>query len=140
LIYLDTSVLAAYYCPEPDSAPAERLVRGAPRPVLSDLTELELLSVLSRKTRGRDISAADATRVLAAFHAHLETDLYRRISIERRHFDLARTWLSRFSVPLRTLDALHLAMAAAEELPIATFDRSLARAAAAIGLETVSPT
>jgi predicted nucleic acid-binding protein len=51
---------------------------------------------------------------------------------------MAGGWMARFRVALRTLDALHLAGAATEALPLATFDRSLARAAGVLGVRTVA--
>lgn len=137
MIYLDTSVLVAYYCPEPLSPGAERVVRASVLPSVSDLTEVEFLSALSRKVRARELRLPDATRIAAEFHAHLDEHLYRRVAIDRRHFDLARGWLARFTVPLRTLDALHVAVAAMETLSLATADRGLARIASSLGVRTV---
>ena len=48
MIYLDTSILVAYYCPEALSVEAERLVRARVRPSISDLTEVELVSAVVR--------------------------------------------------------------------------------------------
>lgn len=134
MIYLDTSVLAAYYCPEPGSRDAEALVRSDPGPTISDLTQVELVSALARKVRSRELDRAAAIRMAAEFQRHVEQGLYRRLPLERRHFETARAWIAGFAVPLRTLDALHLALAAAEELPLATLDRALRRAAESIGV------
>jgi len=140
LIYLDTSVLAAYYCPEPLSDRAERIVRSATSPALSELTELELLSALSRKVRARELSAADATRIMGRFTAHVAAGMFQRVVLDHRHFDLARGWMGRLTLSLRTLDTLHLAIASAEALPIATFDRALLRIATVLGVDTVETT
>lgn len=137
MIYLDTSVLVAYYCPEPLSRSAERAVRAQAGPFISDLTEVELLSALSRKTRRREMLKEDAERVAAQFFTHLETNLYRRIALERRHYKLARDLIGRFTISLRTLDALHLSVAASESLQLITADASLARSAKAVGVPAV---
>lgn len=137
MIYLDTSVVVAYYCPEPLSSRAERLVRGQIRPSISDLTEVEFVSALSRKIQRQEILKAEADLVVAQFSTHLETNLYTRIPLERRHYKLARDLIGRFATSLRTLDALHLAVAASENLRLATADSSLARLAKAVGLKTV---
>ncbi len=34
MCYIDTSVLAAYYCPEPLSEKAERMIRNSGRPAM----------------------------------------------------------------------------------------------------------
>jgi predicted nucleic acid-binding protein len=127
----------AYYCPEPLSREAERLVRAEAKPSISDLTEVELLSAVSRKARLGELTTLDAGRVAAQFVAHLEAGLYARLALERRHYTLARDWIARFSTPLRTLDALHLAVAATEDLRFATADRALARAAEALGIPAI---
>lgn len=136
MTYVDTSVLVAYYCAEPLSARAERMVRAEVGPVISDLTEVEFFSALSRKARAGELEVADAARIGTEFLAHLQSNLYRRVPMERRHFELARSWMARLGVPIRTLDALHLAVAAAERLPLATLDRALARTARTLGVRT----
>jgi hypothetical protein len=131
-------VVVAYYFPERWSRQAEQLMRGPRRPVISDLTEVEFMSALSRKARSRELRTADAARVTTEFLADLEAGLYRRLGMERRHFEQARDWISRSSMPLRTLDALHLAAAASHGLGFVTADEALGRSARALGLETVS--
>ena len=137
MIYLDTSILVAYYCPEALSVAAEHLVRARVRPSISDLTEVELLSAVSRKIRANELELREAGRIVGQFLAHLEGDLYNRLPLERRHYKLARDWMAQLSTPLRSLDALHLAVAAVEGLPFATADRTLARSGADLGLRIV---
>ncbi len=136
MIYLDTSIVVAYYCPEPLSRRAERLIRAQSRPAVSDLTEVELRSALSRKVRTGELQMADATRIVSRFSNHLEEGLYTRLPLERRHFETAAEWLGRFALTLKTLDALHLAVAASEGLQLATADAVLARSAKTLGIET----
>jgi len=50
------------------------------------------------------------------------------------HFDLAREWLAQFSVPLRSLDALHLAVCCRAEAELLTADRVLFTAARHFGV------
>jgi len=137
LNYLDTSVLAAYYCPEPLSDEAESIVRASRTPAICDLTEVELFSALSRKVRTRELDATEAERIATKFLTHLEDNLYKRFALERRHYLLARDWLGRFSLPIRTLDALHLAVATSEALRLVTADRGFARSAEALGIDMV---
>lgn len=137
MIYIDSSVIASYYCPEPLSAKAEQIIRAEPRPALSDLTEVELFSAVSRKTRSRELSRDDAERIAAQFLAHLESALYTRLALDRRHYQLARDWLGRFSTPLRSLDALHLAVAAIEGLQLVTSDEGLARSGEGLGVSVL---
>ncbi|MGH9366940.1 MAG: type II toxin-antitoxin system VapC family toxin [Thermoanaerobaculia bacterium] len=136
MIYLETSVLVAYYCPEPLSRRAERLIRVHSRPAVCDLTEVELRSALSRKVRLGELQATSATQIASRFSSHLEEGLYTRVPLQRRHYEMAIEWLGRLTLALRTLDALHLAVAASEGFRLATADAALARSAKALGIDT----
>ena len=133
-MYIDTSLLVPYYCPETLSQVAERTLRGDPRPAISDLVEVEFFSALARKVRAKEMSTADATRTGERFLDHLQVGLYTRIAVQRRHYEAARGWLARFTFPLRALDALHLALADVEGLRLATADQDLSRAARSLGV------
>jgi len=133
--YIDTSILAAYYCPEPLSEQAEALLLSGVRQALSSLSEVELLSAVSRKMRAGEISPAHGRRIANRFGTHLEGDFYTRLPVEQRHYRIARDWIGSFRTTLRTLDALHLAVASVEGLCIATADSGLFDAAVALGLE-----
>ena len=133
-MYIDTSLLVPYYCPEALSRVAERMLRGDPRPAVSDLVEIEFVSALSRKVRAREMSVADAARTGERFLDHLQAGFYARIALQRRHYEAARGWLTRFTLPLRALDALHLALADIEGLRLATADQDLSRSARRLGV------
>ena len=60
MIYIDTSVLAAYYCPEPLSEQSQRVLAEEGERAISSLVELELVSALARKVRSREMRLADA--------------------------------------------------------------------------------
>ena len=129
MIYLDTSVLVAYYCPELLSEQAEQILRAQARPTLSELVEVELCSALARKVREGGLSATDAKRIMTQFLTHTREGLYTRMSVEQVHFQKARDWISLLAVPLRTLDALHLAIADSKNLCLVTADKTLAYSA-----------
>ncbi len=76
MVYVDTSVLVAYYCPERLSEKAEKLLTRYLKPAISSLTEVEFFSAVSGKVRKREISLRDAGRVTAKFLAHLDADNY----------------------------------------------------------------
>jgi predicted nucleic acid-binding protein len=134
LIYVDTSVLAAYYCPEPLSGQAQRALARERERVISSLVEVELVSAIARKVRTREIRRGDAQRILAAFESHLEQGIYTRLPVDGAHFAKAREWLATLAVPLQTLDALHVALAAIKGCPIMTADTALAKACARVGV------
>ncbi|NOY70739.1 MAG: type II toxin-antitoxin system VapC family toxin [Deltaproteobacteria bacterium] len=129
MLYLDTSVLVAYYCPEALSRQVQSLLREQVKPALSVLTEVEFTSAVAKKIRLNELGNADANRILAKFTSHVEAGLYRMVPVENHHWRLARGWIGLFTTSLRTLDALHLAIASAEELQLITSDKQFYQAA-----------
>ncbi|HEX4025797.1 MAG TPA: type II toxin-antitoxin system VapC family toxin [Steroidobacteraceae bacterium] len=126
--YIDTSVLGAYYCPEPLSPAAESALRDVEAPVISNLVQLEFSSLVARKRQLKELDARKAAQVLSAFNDHVDGGFYRRIPIGAEHFIRAQQ-LVETATALRTLDALHLAAALIEGIPILTADGQLAGAA-----------
>jgi uncharacterized protein len=137
MYYIDTSVLVAYYSPEPLSGKAEAFLLSNGRPVISALTEVEVFSALARKVREHAMTKAEAVRIKAKFISHIESGMYSRLTVEPHHYKLAGDWIGLFKWNLRTLDALHLAIVSSEGLPIVTADQVLAKSAAGLGLEAV---
>ncbi|OKH32329.1 hypothetical protein NIES2101_40735 [Calothrix sp. HK-06] len=135
MIYLDTSVLASLYWAEALSDMAEELVLTETELGISQLVEVEFVSALSRRVRMREISQDDAGGIVERFQIDLVSGFYTRIAVESVHYDLARDWISRFETPLRTLDALHLAVASQNNIRLVTADQGLAASAQALGVE-----
>ena len=138
MYYLDTSVLAPYYCPEPLSDKVEKIVISADRPCISSLSEVELASAISRKIREKNLSLEDGNKIFNQFQTHLKESLFRLISVEDRHYQTAKNWILQFAVPLKTLDALILAVAAEGELTLLTADRQLDISAKYFGINVVN--
>ena len=134
MTYIDTSVLIAYYSPEPLSGPAQRALNEEDDWAISGFVEVEFMSALARKVRAREMRPSEGRRVVALFQSHLEQGIYNRLALERAHFVKAREWLATFTVPFRTLDALHVAVAALQGCPLLTTDVALAKACARIGV------
>jgi uncharacterized protein len=126
--YVDTSILGAYYCPEPLSAAAESALRGIKTPVISLLSEVEFCSLISKKCRLKELKDRQAKEILDLFLNHVAEGFYRRISLNTEHFVKARLLVASMDSALRTLDALHLAAVLAEGLTLVTADREFARA------------
>lgn len=133
--YIDTSVLVAYYCPEPISSKAERLIIETDIPVISLLTEVEFASALSRKVRDGQIPEESSNKVINEFTLHLRHGLFKRLTIGPDCYNLAFKWLSANKTPLATLDSLHLAVASLNDLKIITADKQLSRAAHKLGIK-----
>ncbi len=135
MVYIDTSVLVAYYCPEPLSDQVEAILLNTEEPAISQLTEVEFISALARKIREQMLTTGDGNRIYAVFQTHIHQNSYTHLRIEPRHYSIARDWISQFRSPLRTLDALHLAVASENSLSVLTADNGLANAAALLGIE-----
>jgi uncharacterized protein len=127
--YIDTSVLGAYYCPESLSVVAENALRQTKTPVISNLSEVEFCSLISRKRRLKELGEVQAKAILDLFANHVAEGFYRRMSLSNEHFIKARQLLESLDSSLRSLDALHLAAAMAETITMMTADRDLAKAA-----------
>ena len=130
--YFDTSVIAPLYRPEALTEPAEALQQQY-RPVISLLTEVELASTIARWVRTEEISEEHAVLAEKTFADDLRLKVFERTDLEDRHYWQARTWLQKRKTNLRTLDALHLAIAAESDWPIITADKRLHQAAASLG-------
>ncbi|MEH2386398.1 MAG: type II toxin-antitoxin system VapC family toxin [Nostoc sp.] len=137
MIYLDTSIIAPLYWTEALSNAVEQLLLNQTEVGLSQLAEVELVSALSRRVRMREISQQDARAIVERFQADLDSGFYTKIPVETVHYNLAREWISRFNTPLRTLDALHLAIAFQNNIPLVTADEALATSAEVLGVEVL---
>lgn len=135
MIYIDTSVIAAYYCPEPLSQQAQKLLtESGPQPAISLLTEAELYSAVARKVRMYELSKSDGTRILAKFSAHMETGFFSIHQVDPGHWKTAKNWIGLLTTPLRTLDALHLSIVSAGSLELVTADKHLLEASKILGI------
>ena len=134
MAYIDTSVLVAYYCPEPLSERADRAIRKAGRPAISLLTGVEFRSALAIKVRTGGLDLEMARRLLMQFREHVDDRRYRIVPIEAREYGLACEWIGHFTTCLRTVDALHLAAAFSNGLRLLTADRDLAGSAKMLGV------
>ncbi len=128
MIYLDSSVLLAAVLAEDRAPPAEFWQATL---VSSRLLHYEVMNRLNAY-------AADAEQTVAA--GDLIAGL---VLVELSPVILARA-LDPFPIPVRTLDALHLATAhylaeRRSRLTLATYDQRLAEAARRLGLEVIEP-
>jgi len=103
---------------------------------ISRLTVVELRCLLARRRRNRDIDASTERRVAAAFEDDILHGFIEVHPLEDGHAIRARDLLIRLAtIALRTLDALHLAIATSiNATAVATADDTFAAAAAALRL------
>jgi hypothetical protein len=137
MFYADTSIVVAYYCTEEKSPDVEKLMTGSEDVAVSMLTELEFHSALSRKVREKAITLNDARRISSQFELHMKGDYFTVLQIEASHYLIAKNWISGFDTSLRTLDALHLAIAFSKSISIITSDKILAKSAETLGVAVI---
>ena len=135
MYYIDTSILAAYYCPEALSDKAEEILTSINKPTISNLTRVELFSAVARKVR-EGMAQEDGNKIIRQFECHLrEQKLFRQLDVDEHHYIIAANWIAQFNTSLRTLDGLHLAVSFTAHLNLLTADIRLADAARFFGLE-----
>ena len=127
--YVDTSVLAAYYCPEPLSELVEERLTSGSALVLSRLVQAELASAIARKVRTGDMDEEDARSALHLHDVQADGGAFELVSLRDADVRTATRWMRRLDTSLRTLDGLHLAIAEREALVLLTADVRLAAAA-----------
>ena len=137
-VYLDASALVKLFVPETGSDDLNQALAGLTDVIVSDLALTEMASALGRRTREQLLTREEAQRLYreasklhaSSHHAELTPPIHRRAE---------RLMLS-LTIPLRAIDALHLATALdAEAATVVTFDPRLREAAASQGL-FVAPT
>jgi len=135
-VYLDTSAQAKWYLNEPGSEAFVEYLQGVDVAIISRLTHTEMRSLLSRRRRMGELSAELESILYAAFLDDIARGWLQDYPVNDACFDQAVNLIARYPEhPLRTLDALHLALAnhlAVET--VATADSVMAEAAAAMGL------
>ena len=135
MLLLDTSVVVAFYIPEANSHRVQRLFSSETPLAISSLAQVEFTSAIARLVRMKSLSKAAGRRVLAEFESHVQQKLYAFSPITQETYELARHWLGSFTTSLRTLDALQLAVAHSNGLPLVTADKALAKAAKKLGVD-----
>ena len=134
MIYIDTSVLAPFYWTEAMSNSVADLFQQSQTLIISELSEVELMSALSRRVRMKEIEREDAIAIVNQFQMHITSGLYEKLPITTQHYQTAKSWIQHFDTPLRTLDALHLAVANEQQVPLITADVGLARSAVSLNV------
>lgn len=134
-IYLDASVLVPLFILDALNDRAETLLMraGAVIVVVSDFAAAEFASALARRVRMGELATEEARTAFTNMDAWVA-----RVAIrtDTRGADVAAAegLLRRLDLPLRTPDALHIAIARRVDGSLATFDLKMAGAAQSLGL------
>ena len=130
-MYLDTGILVKLLTPEPETDWFERELRGHPL-ATSELALVEVKSALFSKERAGRITAAQRMKAEAKFHELIETEILELVNLNNRVLRKASQVIAAThpEVPLRSLDALHVASCdLAQEFPLCTTDARMHAAA-----------
>jgi uncharacterized protein len=112
LTYIDTSALAKRYLHEAGSDKFDAFLGRMTSVSISRLIVVELHCLLRRRRRNREIDADIERKAAAAFEEDVAHGFLEVHPLEDQHAIRARDLLNRLAtLPLRTLDALHLAVA-----------------------------
>ncbi len=137
-VYLDASALVKLFVPEEESDALNQALAGLTDVIVSDLALTEMASALNRRTREKRLTREEARRLYREA-SKLHASCHRAELAPPIHRRAERLMLS-LTIPLRTLDALHLASALdAEAATVVTFDPRLRDAATSQGLFVSAP-
>ena len=133
-LYLDASVVVALLTKDVFTSRAETYIRAnAPILIVSDFAAAEFASVIARRLRVREITEPIARVVFAELDAwvirtteHAETTTADIVA--------AAGALRRLDLPLRTADAVNIAIARRIGATLMTFDEKMAASAKALGV------
>jgi predicted nucleic acid-binding protein len=138
-IYVDSSALAKLYLPEAESERLDTFLRGRRDLMISELAITEVLSAVGRRKREKALRAKQANEIRDALLADADSGSFNRLDLSPAvHRKAEHLLLTTDSVPLRTLDALHIALALSGAAGhVLTFDSRMQEAALQTGLNVI---
>ncbi len=137
-LYLDASAFVPLHVDDALSGRATALISSWIRQVVvSDVTVAEFSSVVARRFRTLELTKAQAVKCLG--NGDVWVSRYAN-AVEMTGHDLkqAITWIQSLELPLRTPDALHLAIAMRLGARLMTFDKQMVQSAASLGIEVLT--
>jgi predicted nucleic acid-binding protein len=102
--------------------------------IVSNFAAAEFASAIARRVRTKVLAADEARDAFSSFDGWTERAT-RRIEVHPSDIATAQTFLRRLDLPLRTPDALNIAVAGRTGAALTTFDRGMAANARALGIE-----
>lgn len=137
-VYLDVNVIVPLFAIDLLNDRAEKALRSLDDDlVVSDFSAAEFSSVIARRVRTRDLRVEEARTAFSNFDGWCAR-YTRRVEIDTIDVSGASTLIRRLDLALRTPDAIHIAIVHRTSCKLLTFDKSMASAARAIGIEIVS--
>lgn len=136
MLYVDTSALIKRYITEPNSDEFDAFFMAHTPIAISRLTLVEMRSALARRRRAGEVLPELEEQAMNEVRIDLQDGILHVYPVADEQMVQALHLIDRLShLPLRTLDALHLAIAVDRSIPdFATADRHQAEAARALGM------
>jgi predicted nucleic acid-binding protein len=135
--YLDTSVLYEFYVRGSRTTKIREFIGEQQKNLaISSWVEVEFYGVLGRRMRDGTILANTASAFAYRYSEHLSRGLFKRLIVKEASMSQASAFVRRFTLGIKSSDALHLGLVQAEGLTLATSDEALANVAKELGLET----
>jgi predicted nucleic acid-binding protein len=132
-VYLDASVLVAMFTDDALAIRADAFLRAhSPVLVISDFAAAEFASAVARLVRMKNVKAEAARRAFAVFDAWIARAAGRVLTTSA-DVAAAAAFLRRLDLPLRTPDAMNIAIAQRVGAELLTFDNKMAAGARALG-------
>ncbi len=138
--YIDTSALIKGYLIEENTPAFMRWFSDEAVPCISSLSIVEFKCVIRRRERSGDVPRTRARAILDRFGRHLVDGTLEQLAWPASAFLSASDLIDRLApLPLRTLDALHIAVARTHGCRgFASADRQQLRVLRALGIFTHS--
>jgi predicted nucleic acid-binding protein len=133
-VYLDASMLIPLFMKEAFTERAERYCdSNLGVVVVSDFAAAEFASALARRVRTSELLTERARFAFAAFDGWT-LRATQRVELRAADIRAAETFIRGLDLPLRTPDALHIAVAQRLGATLATFDEPMKKSATALGV------
>jgi hypothetical protein len=137
-LYLDASVIVALLTNDVFTPRADSYIRAlTPLLIVSDFAGAEFASVIARRVRTREVTEQSARVAFAAFDAWMVRNT-ERVETTTADVVAATHALRRLDLPLRTADALNIAIAQRVDATLMTFDEKMAVAARVLGVRVAA--
>lgn len=133
-VYLDASVIVSFFTKDFFSERARTfLIENSPLVVISDFAGAEFISALARRVRTGELTLDFAQLATLNFDSWAAQYAV-RVETSAADIRVADTIMRRFDLPLRTPDAIHIAVSQRLGTELASFDDKMIACARAIGL------
>jgi len=135
-VYLDTSVLAKWYLNEEGTEQVTNFILSADHVVISSLTVTEMRCLLARRGRMQDFNEKIEHQLYATFLSDIDCGHLAVEMFSDQYFIHASHLIDSLpTMPLRTLDALHLSIIQQKNISyLATADEVMLKAAKEINI------